>query len=315
MKKINELAFSNNEEFELILRLSDVIIKKTSSGDDYASMIGFDGEDKIEAKIWSFNEEMKSILISGEVYKVVARTKQYQNRTQLNILSLEKIVDDGSIDLSIFYEKAKLSSDELAKIINGYFLKINNQVLKSVVSVLLKKHFKDFFDYPAAVTMHHNYFSGLAYHTYSMLRLSDAYLSLYPFINSDLVYAGIILHDLGKIIELSGPKGTEYTKKGKLLGHISLGANEIYNVSVELGVEETEEIINLLHIILSHHGQLEYGSPKEPMTPEAVLIHYLDYNDSRLAALEPEVNKTEKGEYTQPITPFDRKSFYIPNIK
>lgn len=315
MKKICDLITSNNEEVELILRLSDVVVKKTSSGDDYASMIGFDGVDKIEAKIWSFSDEMKQTLESGEVYKVNARTKQYQNRTQLNILNIEKIEDNGQVDLSLFYEKAKLTGDELAKLINDYFAKIDNKILKTIVSVLLKKHFNNFFEYPAAVSMHHNYFSGLAYHTYSMLKLSDAYLSLYPFINKDLVYAGIILHDLGKIIELSGPKGTEYTKQGKLLGHISLGANEINNVSIELGINDTEEVLNLLHIILSHHGQLEYGSPKEPMTPEAVLIHFLDYNDSRLAALEPEVEKVEKGEYTQPISPFDRRIFYVPNIK
>lgn len=315
MKKISDLVSSNNEEVELLLRLSDVNIKKTSSGDDYASMIGFDGVDKIEAKIWSFNDEFKELLVNGEVYKVKARTKQYQNRTQINILAIEQVLENDGYDLSMFYEKAKFSSDELAKKINEYFMKINNQTLKTVVSVLLKKHFNDFFNYPAAVSMHHNYFSGLAYHTYSMLKLSDAYLELYPFINKDLVYSGIILHDLGKIVELSGPKGTEYTKKGKLLGHISLGANEVTSVSTELGLEDTEEVINLLHIILSHHGQLEYGSPKEPATPEAALIHFLDYNDSRLAALEPEVNKTNKGEYTQPIAPFDRRIFYIPNIK
>lgn len=315
MKKISDLVSSNNEEVELLLRLSDVNIKKTSSGDDYASMIGFDGVDKIEAKIWSFNDEFKELLVSGEVYKVKARTKQYQNRTQINILAIEQVLENDGYDLSMFYEKAKFSSDELAKKINEYFMKINNQTLKTVVSVLLKKHFNDFFNYPAAVSMHHNYFSGLAYHTYSMLKLSDAYLELYPFINKDLVYSGIILHDLGKIVELSGPKGTEYTKKGKLLGHISLGASEVTSVSTELGLEDTEEVINLLHIILSHHGQLEYGSPKEPATPEAALIHFLDYNDSRLAALEPEVNKTNKGEYTQPIAPFDRRIFYIPDIK
>ena len=89
MKKISDLSLSNNEEIELILRLSDVVVKKTSSGDDYASMIGFDGDDKIEAKIWSFTDELKEILVNGEVYKVLARTKQYQNRTQLNILSLD----------------------------------------------------------------------------------------------------------------------------------------------------------------------------------------------------------------------------------
>lgn len=315
MKKIEDLLMSNGDEVELILRLSDVVIKKTSSGDDYASMIGFDGVEKIEAKMWSFTDELKESLVSGEVYKVLARTKQYQNRTQLNILSIEKLDENSGIDLSVFYERAKLNSDELAGCINEYFMKIDNPVLKTIVSVLLKKHFDDFFNYPAAVTMHHNYFSGLAYHTYSMLKLSDGFLSLYPFVNKDLVYAGVILHDLGKIIELSGPKGTEYTKQGKLLGHISLGANEIFATSVELGFEETEEVINLLHIILSHHGQLEYGSPKEPMTPEALLIHFLDYCDSKLAALQPVVEKTNAGEYTQQITSFDRRSFYIPDIK
>lgn len=314
MKKINELVSSNNEDVELILRLSDVVVKKTTSGDNYASMLGFDGKDKIEAKIWNYTDNLKQVLVNGEVYKVVARTKQYQNRTQLNIIGLEKI-EDSNVDLTAFYEKAKLSSEELSKIINEYFMKITNKTLKSIVSIILKKHFNDFFNYPAAVSMHHNYFSGLAYHTYSMLKLSDAYLELYPFINRDLVYAGIILHDIGKIIELSGPKGTEYTKQGKLLGHISLGANEIYSASMKIGEENSEEVINLLHIILSHHGQLEYGSPKEPMTAEAALIHFLDYNDSRLAALEPEIEKAEKGEFTQPITPFDRRCFYVPNVK
>lgn len=314
MKKICDLVLSNNEEVELILRLSDVNIKKTSSGDDYASMIGFDGVDKIEAKIWSFTDELKDLLVSGEVYKVNARTKQYQSRTQLNIISIQKVNED-EYDLSIFYEKAKLSSEELAKNINQYFMKIDNKILKLIVSVILKRHFDDFFNYPAAVSMHHNYFSGLAYHTYSMLKLSEVYLELYPFINKDLVYSGIILHDLGKIIELSGPKGTEYTKRGKLIGHITLGVNEIYKVCVEHGIEETEEVVNLLHIILAHHGQLEYGSPKEPATPEAALIHFLDYNDSRLAALETEVNKTKKGEYTQPIAPFEKRNFYVPDIE
>ena len=313
MKKINDLITSNNEEVELILRLSNIVVKKTTSGDDYASMIGFDGVDKIEAKIWSFTEEMKQTLINGDVYKVLARTKQYQNRTQLNILSLEKVTED-EFDLSMFYEYAKISRGELAKRINEYFMKIDNKVLKSIVSVMLKKYFNEFFEYPAAVSMHHNYYSGLAYHTYSMLKLSDGYLELYPFINKDLVYSGIILHDLGKIIELSGPKGTEYTKKGNLLGHISLGANEIHKVGCELGIEDSEEIVNLLHIVLSHHGQLEYGSPKEPLTAEAALIHFLDYNDSRLATLEKEVEKTPKGDYTQQILAFDRRSFYVPNI-
>ena len=312
MKKISEC--SPLEEVSLVLRLSDVQIKKTTTNADYATMIAYDGKDKIEAKMWKFTDELREKLVSGEVYIVDGRMKDYQGKLQLNITSIRLVDENDHVNLDEYYEKAKISSEELAKQINEYFKKIDNEYLKSIVSVLLKKHFKDFFEFPAAVTMHHNYYSGLAYHTYSMLKLSDVYLQMYPFLNKDLVYSGIILHDLGKLLELSGPKGTEYTKLGKLIGHISIGANEIYATAIDLGIEKTEEVINLLHIILSHHGQLEYGSPKEPITAEAELIHLLDYSDSRMASLEKEVCKINKGEYTSPITAFDRKSFYIPNI-
>ena len=162
--------------------------------------------------------------------------------------------------------------------------------------------------------MHHNYFSGLAYHIYSMLKASDAYLDIYPYLNRSLVYGGIMIHDLGKLVELSGPKGTEYTKKGNLLGHIPIGYSIIHSIATSMGFEESEEVLALEHILLSHHGYLEYGSPKEPLIAEAMLVYLLDYADSRLAALEKEITVTEKGSYTSQITALDRKSFYVPKI-
>lgn len=302
------------EEVELILRLSDVQIKKTTSDADYASMLAFDGERKIEAKIWKFTDDLKEKLENGEVYYVTGRMKDYQGKLQINITNLRKITPLDHVNTSDFYEKAKISGDELAQLINEYYVKIDNPILKDTVKTILRRNYNEFFEFPAAVTMHHNYYYGLAYHTYSMLKLSDTYLSLYPFVNKNLVYAGIILHDIGKVIELSGPKGTEYTKAGRLVGHISLGANEIYAVSKELGYANSEEILNLIHIVLSHHGELEYGSPKVPMTPEAELVHLLDYSDSRMASLEGEIGKTEKGEFTGQIAAFDKKSFYVPDL-
>ena len=162
-----------------------------------------------------------------------------------------------------------------------------------------------------------NYFSGLAYHVYSMLVLSDVYLMQYPFLNKDLVYAGIIIHDIGKIYELSGGKGIEYTKVGNLLGHISIGCNLIYKASCDLGYEDTDECLSLQHIVLAHHGLNEYGSPKEPQMAEAVLIYLLDFSDSRMAALEKEYKDLEslKGGFTNPLPAFERKSFYVPDLK
>ena len=191
---------------------------------------------------------------------------------------------------------------------------IENTVLKEVTSNIISRYYTPFFNHPAAVSMHHNYISGLAYHTYSMLMLAGAYIKQYSFLNSDLIYAGIILHDIGKVIELSGAKGTEYTFEGKMLGHISIGSNIIYATARDLGYEHTEEVTLLNHIVLAHHGEMEFGSPKEPLIPEALVIHLVDLSDSKLAALDKEFAKIKKGEFTQAMNQFDRKSFYYPNI-
>ena len=146
MKKISEC--SPLEEVSLVLRLSDVQIKKTTTSVDYATMIAYDGVDKIEAKMWKFTDELREKLVSGEVYVVDGRMKDYQGKLQLNITSIRLVDENDHVDLDEFYEKAKLSFDDLAKAINEYFKKIDNEYLKNIVSVLLKKHFKDFFEFP-----------------------------------------------------------------------------------------------------------------------------------------------------------------------
>ena len=309
--KIKDYSFGSDVN-DLVVRLSDVHIRKTTSGADYASMLAYDGTDTIEAKIWSFSDDIKNKLSNGEVYKVVGKFKDYQGKMQLNITDIELAGDD--IDKSAFYEKAKINLDELKQSILDTIDLIENNVLKEVTSNIISRYYTPFFSHPAAVSMHHNYISGLAYHTYSMLNLANAYIRQYNFLNKDLIYAGIILHDIGKVIELSGAKGTEYTFEGKMIGHISIGSNIVYATARDLGYEHSEEVTLLNHIILSHHGEMEFGSPKEPLIPEALVIHLVDLSDSKLAALEKEFGKTKKGEFTQAMNQFDRKSFYYPNI-
>jgi 3'-5' exoribonuclease len=310
-KKIKD--FNPTDKATLILRLSDIQVKKTTANADYASMLGFDGMELIEVKIWSLTDEKREVLKNGEVYELNGTMKDYQGKMQFNVSDL-RMLDDSEIDKKEFFEYAKLNEEELKEAIIDYINKIENPIVKKIVFTTLKQFFTDFFLHPAAMSMHHNYFGGLAYHVYSMLRLSDAYLEVYPYLNRSLVYGGIILHDIGKMIELSGPKGTEYTKEGNLLGHIAIGSNIIYKVASDLEVEKTDEFLALHHIVLSHHGLMEYGSPKEPYIPEAVLIFMLDFSDSRLAALEKEVENTAKGEFTDQISAFERRRFYIPKL-
>ena len=309
--KIKDYSFGSDVN-DLVVRLSDVHIRKTTSGADYASMLAYDGTDTIEAKIWSFSDEIRNKLSNGEVYKVVGKFKDYQGKMQLNITDIELVGDD--VDKSAFYEKAKINTEVLKQNILDYVDMIENNVLKEVTSNIISRYYTPFFNHPAAVSMHHNYISGLAYHTYSMLMLASTYIKMYSFLNSDIIYAGIILHDIGKVIELSGAKGTEYTFEGKMLGHISIGSNIIYATARDLGYEHTEEVTLLNHIVLAHHGEMEFGSPKEPLIPEALVIHLVDLSDSKLAALDKEFAKIKKGEFTQAMNQFDRKSFYYPNI-
>lgn len=311
MDKIKNLKIGDRST--MALKFQSIQIKKTTANDDYASLIGFDCEDLIDVKIWSLPEEKKAILKNGEIYIASGTIKDYQGKKQFNVTDFRVALDD-EIEKDSFYEYAPLTKVELQTKISGYINKIKNKNLKTIVYTVLKKHVDDFFEYPAAVSIHHNFISGLAYHVYSMLTLSDVYLKLYSYLNSDLVYAGIILHDIGKVKELSGSKGVEYTKIGNLLGHITIGANMVNNVCLELGLSGTDEAIALEHIILSHHGLYEYGSPKEPLMGEAALIYMLDYSDSRFASLEKFYKNTNKGEYTDPIFAFDKKSFYVPNI-
>lgn len=311
MEKIKNVKIGDRPE--MALKFQSIQIKKTSANDDYASLVGFDGEDLIEVKIWSLPEGKRELLKPGEIYIVSGVIKDYQGKKQFNVSDF-RVALDSEVDKSAFYEYAPLSKVELQTKISAYINKIKNVNLHNIVVATLKKYVSDFFEYPAAVSIHHNYIHGLAYHVYSMLTLSDAYLKQYDYLNRDLVYAGIILHDIGKVKELSGSKGVEYTKRGNLLGHISIGANIVSNVCEELGLQDSEEAICLIHMILAHHGELEYGSPKEPLMAEAALLYYLDYTDSRFASLEKFYQSTNKGEYTDSIFAFDKKCFYIPNI-
>ena len=209
-KKIKD--FNPTDKAVLILRLSDIQIRKTTANADYASMLGFDGTDLIEVKIWALTDEKREILKNGEVYELSGIMKDYQGKMQFNVSEL-RMLDDSEIDKSEFFEYAKMNEEELKEAIINYINLIDNPVIKKIVFTTLKQFFSEFFKHPAAMSMHHNYFGGLAYHVYSMLTLSDTYLQMYPYFNRSLVYGGIILHDIGKMIELSGPKGTEYTKK------------------------------------------------------------------------------------------------------
>jgi 3'-5' exoribonuclease len=144
-----------------------------------------------------------------------------------------------------------------------------------------------------------------------MLDLAKAIAQLYPSLDTDLLYAGVILHDLGKVIELSGPISTTYTVAGNLLGHISIMVNEIGKAAEELNIHG-EEVMVLQHMVLSHHGKAEWGSPKPPLIKEAEILHLIDNIDAKMNMLDRALERVKPGEYTEKIFALDNRSFYKP---
>lgn len=307
--KFSEMKIGDNVEFTALLE--ELKLRYTPNQTSYYSANLSDGTDTVDARIWDIN--LKKDLKNGMVYLFNARINEYGGKRQF-IINQIRDVNQDEINLRDFYRYAPIDETELRTRIKEYIRKITNPILYKLVVTLIKDSETAYFTYPAATSMHHNYLCGLAYHTYSMARIADQVIVNYPNINSNLLYAGVLLHDIGKTKELSGSISPVYTMDGMLLGHIVIGLNMISAKAKELQYENTEEVQMLLHMIAAHHGELEYGSPKEPATIEALALHLIDLMDSKLASVESEYEKTTPGELTQSILSLGRKNLYKTKI-
>ena len=184
----------------------------------------------------------------GKIYMFNCSVKQAE-RTSYWILGAKDILDldlkQKDEYLRKFYKSSVCSMAEEEKEIEKYINKLDNKVVKEITIKLIEKYRDRFFTYPAAAKMHHAYIGGLAYHSIGMLHLADGFIENYPYLDKNYVYAGIMLHDIGKAIELSGPANAEYTLEGQLIGHLVIGAIEIEKMALELGYQNTKEVLLL----------------------------------------------------------------------
>lgn len=305
--------FHESERIETSLLVTNVIKGVSNAGSPYLSISLQDNSGIIEGKKWDATEVDAVICEIGKVVKIVADVIDYRNVLQLKILSISE-VDQQSIDINKFALPCPVSQEELIKKLNGYLSTISNQDCKRILEYLLNKYYSKFITYPAATRNHHEFASGLLYHTISMADMSMLIASYYDQINTDVLLAGCILHDLGKVVELSGPIATKYTLEGKMLGHISIMVSEIRKAQEILNI--TSEIPLLLsHMVLSHHGEKDYGSPVPPLTKEALILHFVDDLDSKMNIISKALESTEEGEFTQRLIAMDGRAFYKPKIK
>lgn len=255
----------------------------TKNGDNYIALELADRTGVVDARKWDASRDLFDSFNVDEFVKIRGVVEIYKRYPQLKLEHLEK-AEDVSIDISLYIPTVDKDREEMF----ASYLSEIEQLKNSYLKRLLKNIFSNeeiasrFKEAPAATDFHHPYLGGLMEHTLDIIGLAKIVASRYPYINRDLLICGAALHDIGKMEELSYKRSFYYTDKGRLIGHIIIGINM---VEKEIGRISgfPEELKNLLlHIILSHHGEQEWGSPKRPMCLEAVVLHYIDNLDAKI---------------------------------
>ena len=313
MDKKGVLHYDVGDQFDSHLLIKSSARAMASNGKPFLTLIFQDKSGEIEAKLWDATDADEQIYQPETIVKINGDIQNYRGRMQLRIRQIKLVSQEESVRLSDFIETAPLESEEMQAKINQYIFDMKNPNIQRITRHLVKKHQKEFFEYPAATKNHHEFVSGLAYHVVSMLDLAKSIAGLYPSLDTDLLYGGIILHDLGKVQELSGPISTTYTVEGNLLGHITIMVNEIGKAADELGIKG-EEVMILQHLVLSHHGKAEWGSPKAPLIKEAEILHYIDNLDAKMNMLDRALERVKPGEFSERIFPLENRSFYKPSF-
>ena len=296
------------ENFFLIHRATQGV---TAQGKDYMTLYLQDKSGDIEAKLWTVTKDDMKILKPEIIVWVKGDVINYRGRKQMKVNQFRLATAEDGVKTQDFVDGAPLSPNEIQDELSHFILEIENAHLQRITRHLLKKYQNKFFTYPAASSHHHNFAGGLSYHVLTMLKIAKSLCDIYPLLNRSLLYSAIILHDIGKVRELSGPVATTYTVEGNLLGHISIASDEVAEAAKELGID-SEEVMLLRHMILAHHGKMEFGSPKLPHLKEAEILFFIDNIDAKMNMFDKAFKKTEKGQFTERIFGMDNRQFYNP---
>jgi 3'-5' exoribonuclease len=297
-------GIEKGESIDEKLLLKNIAKKKGKNG-HYLDMTFQDSKSDINGKVWDItsdiNEFYRKVEVSTpHVVRVIGKANEYNNNIQLNIENIEVSVDE--FEVSDFYQKAPVEVEEIIQKINNSINRIENEILNKIAANLFSKYKESFKSFPAAQKMHHAVHGGLAWHTYNVLYLCMCVKNLYgDLLNNDLLISGAVIHDIAKINEMKYENGvvTDYTDSGKLKGHIVMVSQEIREEAIKLDINpDCEEILLLEHLLLSHHGTKEWGSPVEPKIPEAIALASIDLLDSRMGGVYQLMQSTNEGEWS-----------------
>lgn len=309
-KKIFISQLEEGQQFSDIFLVSRKMLADTKAGKPYLSLTLMDKTGEIEARVWDNAERFDPLTEVGNFIQLQATAKSFRDKLQLGVVSLRR-VERESVEIEHFMPASKRPFAEMEKELEDTIKSIADPGLKKLMEEIFQgETLARFVRAPAAKKMHHAYIGGLLEHTLSMVGMARKTAEHYSMLDGDMLICGTLLHDLAKIAEFDFSQlPFSYTDRGRLVGHLVLGV-ELLRKACEKVPEVAQERVDLLaHIILSHHGKLEFGSPVLPMTPEAMLLHHIDDMDAKMNYMENlQENLTEQGgqwtDYQRPLERF-----------
>ncbi|MCR8703218.1 3'-5' exoribonuclease YhaM family protein [Weissella cibaria] len=305
-----------DERMDIFVLLKEVDPRVTQQGKRYLAVSVADRSMEIRGMKWDATQEEADTLQAGMVIFMTAVRQVYQDKPQLKILAMRPTRVGEPQDPSDFMNAAPMKANKMEEEVSALIFQITNATWQRIVRHLLSKYHDEFYKYPAAKSNHHAFAGGLGFHSLSIARLAQAIVKQYPGVNASLLYAGALLHDLGKVIELTGPIATQYTTAGNLVGHIVLIDEQIVLAANELHLDlYSEDMLVLRHTVLAHHGLMEYGSPVRPLIKEANILHQLDELDANMQSFDNALAETEPGEFSQRQWALDNRNVYKPDLK
>ncbi|HCW05075.1 MAG TPA: CMP-binding protein [Clostridium sp.] len=315
MTNINE--FQQGKKIEGFYLVKSVDCKTTNSNNKkYLDFTLADKTGEINGKLWEVSAEEEKRYSANTLIKVRGTVLSWQNSLQLKIERIRPSTEEDKLDVSEFVPTAPFPAEEMYNFIKGFVDNMKNTDIQKIVSTMIEEKKEKIMYYPAAKKNHHAVRSGLLYHVSTMLKAAEKLCEVYTNLNKDLLYAGVILHDLAKIEEMDSSQlgiVSDYTVEGTLLGHIIQGIKNLELVGQRLGVDK-EVVMLLQHMILSHHYEPEYGSPVKPMIPEAEVLHYLDIIDARIYDMTKVTKEIDGGSFSERLWSLENRRIYKPNL-
>ncbi len=315
MKDVYISDLRTNQDIISYFIVKRAAVKTGSNKKAYLDLLLADNTGEISAKKWDIaDEELPGLekIKEGSIIKVKAQVTEWNGMKQLRVTRIRHTSAEDNIDMKDYIKAAPEDPEEMYAYIYSKAENFADRDLRSICLRELSDNREKLMYYPAAQKNHHAEMAGLLYHIKRMLMMAERACQVYTNLDSELVMAGVILHDMEKINEIESNTlgiSTGYSFEGKMLGHLVQGVKKIDSLAAELGIPG-EKAVMLEHMILSHHYEPEFGSPKRPMFPEAEMLHYLDMIDAKMFDMQEALEKTEPGEFSERVWTLDNRNIY-----